>query len=298
VAATRLTPDVRARDRTLFGQVRSVHRAAIYVDLDGPDGLLVVAIDDVGGVPGGILVGGVTDLRETAIEPAMAFRPDAVGWSLPSAGIAIDSSRAVGWSPTLPAAAAFSLTPAVAWSADAVRRLAADRAPEGGLAPMLSDGDEPADPWLARARVLIGTQLTALTAGDVASAVGATVGLIGLGVGLTPSGDDYLVGLLAGLEASGNPARNVLAAAIATHAPGRTTTIGASMLVHATRGAFAERLHDVLVAIASGRQDALSTLIGRAVAYGATSGTDTLVGMLAALDLARAHPSTVTRSAA
>jgi hypothetical protein len=294
VAATRLTPDVRARDRTLFGQVRSVHRAAIYVDLDGPDGLLVVAIDDVGGVPGGILVGDVTDLRETA----MTFRPDAVGWSIPSAGITIDSSRAVAWSPTLPAAAAFRPTREVARSADAVRRLAADRAPEGGLAPMLSDGDWPGDPWLARARVLIGTQLTALTAGDVATAVDATVGLIGLGVGLTPSGDDYLVGLLAGLEASGNPARNVLAAAIATQAPGRTTTIGVSMLVHATRGAFAERLHDVLVAIASGRQDALSTLVGRAVAYGATSGSDTLVGMLAALDLARAHPSTVTRSAA
>ena len=268
------------------------------MDLDGPDGLLVVAIDDVGGVPGGILVGGVADLRETAIEPAMAFRSGAVGWSIPSAAIAIDSSRAVGWSPSLPAAAAFRPTPEVARSADAVRRLVAERAPDGGLAPMLSDGDGPGDPWLARARVLIGTQLAALTAGDVGTAVGATIGLIGLGVGLTPSGDDYLVGLLAGLEASGDPARKVLAAAIATHAPGRTTTIGVSMLVHAARGAFAERLHDVLVAIATGRQDDLSTLIGRALAYGATSGSDTLVGMLAALDLARAHPSIVTMSAA
>jgi hypothetical protein len=116
-----------------------------------------------------------------------------------------------------------------------------------------------------------------------------TIGLIGLGIGLTPSGDDYLVGLLAGLEATDHPARPALAAAIALHGPSRTTAIGAAALGHAARGAYAERLHDVLVALAGGRADDLSRTIERAMAYGATSGSDTLVGLFAGLDLAVAR---------
>ncbi len=56
-----------------------MHRAAIYLDLPGPGDLLVVAIEDVGGVPGGLLVDRVTDLRRIGVQPGMTFapRPDA-----------------------------------------------------------------------------------------------------------------------------------------------------------------------------------------------------------------------------
>jgi hypothetical protein len=154
---------------------------------------------------------------------------------------------------------------------------------------MLSGSDRGGDPWLTRARALIGVQLEALRLGDVAAAVGPTVGLMGLGVGLTPSGDDYLVGLLAGMEATDDPPRHGLAAVIAGHAPLRTTAIGAAALGQASRGAFAERLHDVLVALARGRLDQLAAPIERAMTYGATSGSDTLVGLFAALDVAFAR---------
>jgi hypothetical protein len=42
----------------------------------------------------------------------------------------------------------------------------------------------------------------------------------------------------------------------------------------------------VLVALAIGRPDGLGTTITRAMAYGATSGSDTLVGLFGALDIA------------
>jgi len=252
-----------------------------------------VATADVGGLPGGILIGGVTDLRQTGIRPGMAFVPSADGWSIPSAGVGIDASRAATWSPTLPAAASLRLTAELARTVAAARRHAADRAPAGGLAPMLSGsdrgGDRGGDPWLTRARALIGSQLEALRLGDVAAAMAPTVGLMGLGVGLTPSGDDYLVGLLAGMEATDDPPRHGLAAVIAGHAPLRTTAIGAAALGQASRGAFAERLHDVLVALARGRLDQLAVPIERAMTYGATSGSDTLVGLFAALDVAIAR---------
>ena len=219
----------------------------------------------------------------------MAFVPSTDGWSIPSAGVGIDVSRAATWSPALPASASLRLTAELARTVAAARRHAGDRAPAGGLAPMLSGSDRGGDPWLTRARALIGVQLEALRLGDVAAAVGPTVGLMGLGVGLTPSGDDYLVGLLAGMEATDDPPRHGLAAVIAGHAPLRTTAIGAAALGQASRGAFAERLHDVLVALARGRLDQLAAPIERAMTYGATSGSDTLVGLFAALDVAIAR---------
>jgi hypothetical protein len=289
LAATRLTPDVGGRGRALPGRVQSVHRAAIYVERPDPDGLLVVAIDDVGGVPGGILVRGVRDLRETGARPGMVVLPSPDGLAIPDAAVRIDLSRALVWSPVLPAAARFTAAAELARTAAAARRLAADLTPEGGLAPMLSGRATPGDPWLVRARDLIGAQLEAIGTGDVATALGPTIDLIGLGVGLTPSGDDYLVGLLAGLDATGDPDRHAIGAAIAVRAPDRTTAVGAAALEHATRGAFSERLHDLLVALARGRLDDLEAPIRRAMAYGATSGSDTLVGLFGALDLAVAR---------
>jgi hypothetical protein len=115
--------------------------------------------------------------------------------------------------------------------------------------------------------------------------------LIGLGVGLTPSGDDFLVGLLAGLEATSHPLRQCVATTIVEQSPGRTTRIGAASLAHAARGAYAERLSDVIVALRPEYDDgspSLSTRIDRAMAFGATSGADTLVGLFAAIELSLA----------
>ena len=293
MAATRLTPDVATRSRTLFGRVRSVHRAAIYLDLPGPGDLLVVAIEDVGGVPGGLLVDRVTDLRLFGVRTGMAFVPTAVGWAIPSAAVGIETSRAITWSAALPPAAMLDLTPELARAVAVARRLASDRAPHGGLAT-----PRPGEDWVVRAWTLIGNQRQALVAGDVLAALGPTVELIGLGVGLTPSGDDYLVGLLAGFAATGDPVGIELGAAIAAHVSVRTTAIGASAIAHAACGAFAERLHDVLIALADGRFADLATSIERATAYGATSGSDTLVGVFEGIDIAVARRARRTSVAA
>jgi hypothetical protein len=288
LAATRVTDDVRNCPPAVVGTVLSVHRAAIYVDRPAPDYQLVVAIDGVGGVPGGILVGGIDDLRETGLRTGMTVvpAPHGLAISVSEASLTIDLSRAEPWSPTLPAPARFRLTADLAPIAAAARRVAVSMAPTGGLAPMLTGAAGSDDPWLVRARAVIGGQLAALGRGDTAAAIGPTVDLIGLGIGLTPSGDDYLVGLLAGLDATDDPARFGLAEAIARQAPARTTAVSAASLRHATRGAFSERLHDLLVALARGNLDDLEAPIRRVIAYGSTSGSDTLVGLLAGLDLA------------
>jgi hypothetical protein len=288
LAATRITEDVRECPRAVVGRVLSAYRAAIYIDQPAPDGLLVVAIEDVGGVPGGILVPGVDDLRRIGLWPGMTVvgSPNGLALAIPAADLTIELSRAESWSPTLPSAARFGPSTDLAATAAAVRRVALSHSPPGGLAPMLSGSPRADDPWFLRARAAIGQQLERLGRGDTVAALGPTVDLLGLGIGLTPSGDDYLVGLLAGMEAAGDPARFGLAEAIGRQAPARTTAISAASLRHAARGAFSERLHDLLLALARGDVAGLETPIRRVMAYGATSGTDTLVGLLAALDLA------------
>jgi hypothetical protein len=270
-----------------------VHRAAIYLDLPGPGDLLVVAIEDVGGVPGGLLVDRVNDLRLIGVRPGLTFVPTAAGWAIPSAGVGIETSRAITWSAALPPAAMLDVTPELARAVAVARRLASDSAPHGGLATR-----RPGEAWVVRAWTLIGNQRQALVAGDVLAALGPTVDLIGLGVGLTPSGDDYLVGLLAGFAAMDDPVGIELGTAIAAHASVRTTAIGASAIAHAARGAFAERLHEVLIALAGGRFAGLATSIERATAYGATSGSDTLVGLFEGIDMAAARRARRTSVAA
>ncbi len=113
--------------------------------------------------------------------------------------------------------------------------------------------------------------------------------LVGWGEGLTPSGDDFLVGVLAALHAlAQNDARRTgfcaaLRARIASQVP-RTTPIAAHCLRLAVGGHFSEpllRLRDALLTQADEAQ--VDAALQRALAIGATSGADTVAGLLAGL---------------
>ncbi len=111
---------------------------------------------------------------------------------------------------------------------------------------------EDVDLAFALAEALDGTRM-ALSAGDDAAAFTAARASIGLGPGLTPSGDDQLAGLIAGtlvlapsLGAGGSWLGPVVAAtqrlglAVAEAAVGRTTSVSAALLGHAALGQLAD----------------------------------------------------------
>jgi hypothetical protein len=113
--------------------------------------------------------------------------------------------------------------------------------------------------------------------------------LIGWGEGLTPAGDDFLVGLIAGLEAlvGGDERRRRLhaglVAAIVTGAA-RTTPIAAHCLRLAVGGHCNEtllRLRDALLCEAD--EVIVDAALCNALDVGATSGADTVSGLLAGL---------------
>jgi hypothetical protein len=116
----------------------------------------------------------------------------------------------------------------------------------------------------------------------------AALALIGLGPGLTPSGDDFLVGLCfaAHLRARvGEAARarlDALSAAISALAPGRTNRISASFLADAAAGLGLAALHALSDALAAGSPDPLPAAL-RLATIGHSSGWDMLAGFLAGL---------------
>jgi hypothetical protein len=109
---------------------------------------------------------------------------------------------------------------------------------------------------------------------------------VGWGEGLTPAGDDYLIGLCAAMGAlvQGNAARMAFFATMRSFVASqcvRTTPISAHWLALASRGHFNA---DVLRALDALRADrdayAAHATFDRLMAVGATSGADTLTGIL------------------
>ena len=110
-------------------------------------------------------------------------------------------------------------------------------------------------------------------------------GLIGLGPGATPSGDDVLVGVLAGFRIAGQRCAAERVGACCSALLHRTTRTSQHFLRHAARGHFAEQVHTCSTALGRpGDPDAIaSDLMRLASAWGAHSGIDLLAGLAAAL---------------
>lgn len=117
----------------------------------------------------------------------------------------------------------------------------------------------------------------ALHAADIATAVHAATALIGLGPGLTPAGDDVLVGLLSALVCLGHPGSDRLAAGVVETATGRTTDLSLALLRHARVGNCIGEVGTLLQALA-GVGD-VDTAHERLLAVGHSSGAALCVGV-------------------
>lgn len=105
------------------------------------------------------------------------------------------------------------------------------------------------------------------------------IGLTGLGNGLTPAGDDFLVGAtLASWLAHPDP--GPLCCALAEVAPPRTTTLSAAFLRAAARGECSAPWHALLTALSEGAERKIEAALREILTHGATSGADALAGFL------------------
>jgi hypothetical protein len=125
-------------------------------------------------------------------------------------------------------------------------------------------------------------------AGDLAGAVEIAEDLVGLGPGLTPSGDDVLAGLLLALRLLGGAIRggtravwlaDWLSAAVTSDAADRTTSVSATLLYCAAHGQAAGEVAAVLRGFAG--QEPARPAVTRLLAAGHTSGADLAWGLAA-----------------
>jgi hypothetical protein len=135
----------------------------------------------------------------------------------------------------------------------------------------------------------------ALTARDADRVAGCVASLVGRGPGLTPSGDDALVGALAVLHrlaAAGDPSTELLGRPVTAHLH-RTGDISAHYLRLAAAGHLGERLVALCDALATGPTAAVDRAAAAVLATGATSGADALLGVVTAIRLLAASPRAV-----
>lgn len=187
--------------------------------------------------------------------------------------------------------------PAPARGRDAARRLAAGvrelpgalaelGAPEG-FGALLAGGAPPFPLERATPRAL--SLADACARDDPEAAVAAATALVGLGPGLTPSGDDYVGGaffgraLLAAAGACDRDAWARAAGAVLARARAQTHPISVALLGDMLEGHGHAPLHELAGALAAGgdRRAAVDAA-RRLVAIGHSSGWDMLAGFVAA----------------
>jgi Protein of unknown function (DUF2877) len=144
---------------------------------------------------------------------------------------------------------------------------------------------------LREAQTIVIATHQALADGNSAQMLEAARHLVGLGPGLTPSGDDFLVGCLRGLwlirqnQHAAFPMLDRLRAGLLPDLDDRTTRVGAEFIRYALKGAFAEILDQAAIALLiPAHPQRVQSAVDRLLAQGETSGTDTTLGLLTCLE--------------
>ena len=152
--------------------------------------------------------------------------------------------------------------------------------------------------WLAGQRLVFPLELArprlnavalALRARDLADFEVAALRVLGLGHGLTPSGDDLLGGIFFTLAhapiAAWRSAMSGMHARIRSAAEHATNAISAALLDDLMRGSSYRVLHDVFDAFQAGEPGPITDAVDRLVRLGASSGGDMLAGVFLALQI-------------
>lgn len=126
---------------------------------------------------------------------------------------------------------------------------------------------------------------SAVKSGDLRLVRQSAKNLVGLGPGLSPSTDDMLAGLMAGLRWTVNSFRGDVARVdeinrtIVTHVAGDTTLLSQQLLKHAARGEVNEAVGGLLEAILAGEPKDVKVAAEKVLAIGESSGVDISVGI-------------------
>lgn len=186
---------------------------------------------------------------------------------------------------------------------DLAERCARDLGPREGFYPLLPFVEQLFGPANSRPRFdnlfcntahnHMADLVNAILSGDPVAIRDSTRGLVGLGPGLTPSGDDALAGLMMAMALTAKALRsprvilekvNPLIIGVCEE-PGATGLLSQDFLRYAARGEGSSAAEDVIINILSGSTESVTASTARLIAIGASSGVDQLWGILTGIRL-------------
>ena len=268
------------------GRVAAVFARAIY--LRTPRGWACAGPPGLGGGPLNLLC----DLPDAMDWAARGLRP---GAAIGIGEKAIDLGR--GLVLALDGARIWQPVPSGPWSREslgkglrALDRLTAGALPTAGLATFLRPDAVAASAEARKAAPNVAILYAWLrgtpesNASPPQSVLEAATRLLGLGPGLTPSGDDFLGGLLIALRLLNRGALSArLWTGLEAAAARRSLELSVAHLRAAAAGRGSAALHAALNALVTGRADDLPAELERIEEIGHTSGWDALAGAVTAL---------------
>jgi hypothetical protein len=298
------------------GQLYSVHARAAYCSLPIRP-LLLIHCTEFGGIPFGIgadMEAGY--LKEAGLERGMRVDISEDRLFVPAAGFGIDLSAATVWHPAECSPVEYSPSRLKANLEHALREVSRRSSGEGlGQLALFLDGlffDETAQSARRKAQGAEGEAaqragelnilcrvsweplrrlIRAIQEHDLPAVSNSLARLIGLGIGLTPSLDDVITGLISALHRlndrlAGGPAWvSAVGREICTLSASHTTEVSRNHLLFASSGDRFEILDDFIDSLLFSGADDLNDRIGRLVSCGATSGTELAVGVLVGVKL-------------
>ncbi len=134
--------------------------------------------------------------------------------------------------------------------------------------------------YTTRAAPAASSLIQAITAQNATAITMHTAVLAGLGIGLTPAGDDFLAGVMTALWFTAAPGYREICQLILNSTAEKTTDLSYAFLKAASAGMFGEKWHKLFAALVQGSFDEINRAAAQILSYGATSGADMLTGFV------------------
>ncbi len=172
-------------------------------------------------------------------------------------------------------------------SIDQIRACYLRHSPMEGFAPLIFNGNNSDLPQASRPLSNLADWLNTYLSGTHSRAEQPPISeILGMGPGLTPSGDDFIAAMVLTLSWLGEHTLvGLLARAVRNQAPGATNPISAQHLYAACEGYGSETLHHVLWALGDGALADQTIALNALTDMGYTSGWDAIAGLYSTLDI-------------
>lgn len=263
------------------GRVHSVFARTVNIEVEGGD-LLTLASRGVDNAPDTVVID-LEGFGDVGIE--RGGRAEIAPGALGAGPLRVDLDGVSSWSPALPTYPRDDarLRANLRWVSIRLWQSEGGRRARGQWSP----GDSFADASRAMLDERSASLGASLLRADLDAARAGAAAMVGLGPGLTPSGDDFLVGLFAILNIAQSPCHPMRAICGDVVAIARTSTnaISVAALANAARGRVRQSIEALVRELIDGTPAGLRVALDRVLAIGATSGSEIVAGLVSGLAL-------------